>query len=163
MRTLSLSDPYSEGSRDNSYRPRSSTPPDECFSYKEDNLHERMALGRTGSRPSRVMSVARTLAEDSRFEPKRIKMNILPILGFSKEDKIRTIQPYDDALVVTLRIEGYDVKRVMVDQGNGVDIIYLDLFKGLNLKLEDLTSYDSPLISFEGKAVIPKGQIRLPV
>ncbi|XP_075649776.1 uncharacterized protein LOC142620262 [Castanea sativa] len=118
---------------------------------------------RTGSHPSRVMSVARTLAKDSRYEPKRIKGNILPILGFSKDDKIGTIQPHDDALVVTLRIGGYDMKRVMVDQGSGADIMYPDLFKGLNLKLEDLTSYDSPLISLEGKAVIPKWQIGLPV
>ena len=29
-----------------------------------------------------------------------------------------TIQPHDDALVVTLRIGGYDVKMVMVDQGS---------------------------------------------
>ena len=28
---------------------------------------------------------------------------------------------------------------------------------------EDLTTYSSPLISFEGKMVVPKGQIRLPV
>ncbi|XP_075650049.1 uncharacterized protein LOC142620577 [Castanea sativa] len=51
----------------------------------------------------------------------------------------------------------------MVDQGSGADIIYPNLFKGLNLKLEDLIAYDSPLISFEGKAVVQKGQIRLPV
>ncbi|XP_075655105.1 uncharacterized protein LOC142625312 [Castanea sativa] len=121
------------------------------------------APGRTGSNPSRVMSVARTLAEESRDQPKMIKANILPILGFSKEEKIGTIQPHDDALVVTLRIGEYDVRRVMVDQGSGVDIMYPNLFKGLNLKLEDLTAYDSPLISFEGKVVIPKGQIRLPV
>ncbi|KAL4652999.1 hypothetical protein ACB092_01G270400 [Castanea dentata] len=109
------------------------------------------------------MSVARTLAEESRDQPKRFKANALPVLGFSKEDKIGTIQPHDDALIVTLRIGNYDVRRVMVDQGNGADIMYPDLFKELNLTLEDLTAYDSPLISFEGKAVIPKGQIRLPV
>ena len=74
-----------------------------------------------------------------------------------------TIQPHVDALVITFRIGGYDVKRIMVDQGNGVEIIYPDLYKGLNLRLEDLTSYDSPLVSFDGKAVIPKGQIRLPM
>ena len=34
---------------------------------------------------------------------------------------------------------------------------------GLNLKSKDLTTYESPLISFKGKTVIPKGQIRLPV
>ena len=41
--------------------------------------------------------------------------------------------------------------------------MYLDLYKGLSLKLEDLTAYNSPLVSFDGKAVIPKDQIRLPV
>ena len=34
---------------------------------------------------------------------------------------------------------------------------------GLNLKSEDLTTYASPLISFKGKTIIPKGQIRLPI
>ena len=65
--------------------------------------------------------------------------------------------------MVTLRIGGYDVKRVMVDQGSAAEIMYLDLFKGLGLKSEDLRSYSSPLVSFEGKMVAPKGQIRLPV
>ena len=41
--------------------------------------------------------------------------------------------------------------------------MYPDLYKGLNLKLEDLTLYDSPLVSFEGKTVTPMIQIRLPV
>ena len=42
-------------------------------------------------------------------------MDIQPTLSFLNDDKIGTIQPYDNALVVTLRIGGYDVKRVMVD------------------------------------------------
>ena len=54
------------------------------------------------------------------------------------------------------------MKRVMVNQGNGAEVMYLNLYKGLSLKPEDLTAYDSPLISFDGKIVIPKGQIRLP-
>ena len=83
-------------------------------------------------------------------------------MSFFKEDKVGTIQLHD-ALVVTLRIGGYDVKKVMVDQGNGAEIMYLDLYNKLSLKLEDLTAYDSPLVSFDGKIVIPKGQIRLPV
>ena len=41
--------------------------------------------------------------------------------------------------------------------------MYPDLYRGLNLKLEDLTTYDSPLVSFDGKVVLPRGQIRLPV
>ena len=78
-------------------------------------------------------------------------------MGFSDEDKIGTVQPHDDALVITLRIGGYDVRRVMVDQGSAAEIMYPDLFKGLNLKTEDLMPYNSPLVSFEGKIIILKG------
>ena len=41
--------------------------------------------------------------------------------------------------------------------------MYPDLYRGLNLSPEDLTTYDSPLVSFDRKVVIPKCQIRLPV
>ena len=41
--------------------------------------------------------------------------------------------------------------------------MYPDLYKGLTLKQEDLSPYDSPLVSFEGKIVVPRGMIRLPV
>ena len=57
----------------------------------------------------------------------------LPMIGFSDEDKVGTIQPQNDALVVTLRIGGYDVKRVLVDQGSAVEVMYPDLYKGLKL------------------------------
>ena len=50
-----------------------------------------------------------------------------------------------------------------MDQGSGVEIMYLNLFKKLKQRSEDLTCYDSPLIGFDGKVVFSKGQIRLPV
>ncbi|XP_065635901.1 uncharacterized protein LOC136070210 [Quercus suber] len=109
------------------------------------------------------MLVARLLAGDFGQGPKRARLDTQPVLGFSDEDKIGTIQPHDDALVITLRIGGYDVKRVMVDQGSAVEIMYPDLYKGLNLKPDDLTPYNSPLVSFEGRAVTLKGQIQLPI
>ena len=55
------------------------------------------------------------------------------------------------------------MKRVMVDQGSAAEIMYPDVYKGLSLRAKDLTCYSSPLVSFEGKDIIPKGQIRLPV
>ena len=78
-------------------------------------------------------------------------------MSFSEEDKVGTIQPHDDALVITLRIEGYDVKRVMVDQDSRVEIMYPNLYNGLGLKPEDLTAYDLPLVSFDEKVIISKG------
>ena len=109
------------------------------------------------------MSVAHLSSGDTNQDPKRARVELPLVMGFSDDDKIGTIQPRDDALVITLRIGGYDVKKVMVDQGNAVEIMYPDLYKGLNLKDEDLTPYSSPLVSFEGKIIIPKGQVRLPI
>ena len=74
-----------------------------------------------------------------------------------------TFQPHDDALVVALQIGGYDVKRVLVDQGSETEIMDPDLYKGLNLKPEDLEKYDSTLVGFDGRTIIPQGMIRLPV
>ena len=65
--------------------------------------------------------------------------------------------------MVTLKIGGYDVKRELVDKDIGAEIMYLDLYKGLNFKLENLTAYDLLLVSFNGKFVIPKSQIILPM
>ena len=68
------------------------------------------APGRTRFCPSRVMSVSCCLDKGSNSMPKRVKMGIPLVLGFSNEDKLGTVQPHDDALVVTLRISEYDVK-----------------------------------------------------
>ena len=109
------------------------------------------------------MSVARLSSGDINQNSKRARVELPLVMGFSNEDKIETIQPHDDTLVITLRIGGYDVKRVMVDQGSVTEIMYLDLYKGLNLRTEDRTLYSSPLVSFKGKIIILKGQIRLPM
>ena len=84
------------------------------------------------------MFVARLSLGDISQDPKKARVELPLVMGFSDEDKIGTIQPNDDALVITLRIGGYDVKRVMVDQGSVAEIMYLDLYKWLNLKAEDI-------------------------
>ena len=73
------------------------------------------APGRTGSCPSRVMSVAHLSSGDINQDPKKARVELPLVMGFSDEDKIGTIQPHDVALVITFRIGGYDMKRVMVD------------------------------------------------
>ena len=121
------------------------------------------ALERTRSCPSRIMSISCCSGENSGPMPKRVKMSVPLVLSFSDAEKLGTIQPHDDALVVTLRIGGYDVKRVMIDQGSTAEIMYPDLYKGLSLKPENLTTYSSPLVSFEGKMFVPKRQVKLPM
>ena len=44
-----------------------------------------------------------------------------------------------------------------MDQGSAAEIMYPDLYKGLSLRVEDLTPYSSPLVSFEGNVIVQKG------
>ncbi|XP_023914565.1 uncharacterized protein LOC112026113 [Quercus suber] len=69
-------------------------------------------------------------AEESQDGPssgKRMKLSKGPI-AFDDSDLEGTVQPHDDALVVNARIGGFLVKRVMIDQGSGADVMYPDLF-----------------------------------
>nr|XP_023924338.1 uncharacterized protein LOC112035738 [Quercus suber] len=84
-------------------------------------------------------------------------------ITFDDDNLEGTIQPHDDALVVTAQINGFLMKRVMVDQGSGADVMYPDLFRGLGLKNEELLKCSTPLVGFDGKVVISKGKISLPV
>ena len=119
--------------------------------------------GSTNTVGTRVSTVASTggFLEDQP-PTKRMKSQLEPI-AFDDEDLEGTTQPHDDALVIAARISGFLVKRVMVDQGSEVDVMYPDLFRGLELNNQDLAKYDSPLVSFDGRVVIPQGQISLPV
>ena len=85
------------------------------------------------------------------------------LFAFDDEDLEGTIQPHDDTLVVTAQISGLLVKRIMINQGSRADVMYLDLFKRLGLKNQDLIKYDTSLVSFDGRVMIPEGQISLPV
>ncbi|XP_075659209.1 uncharacterized protein LOC142629107 [Castanea sativa] len=105
------------------------------------------------------------LAEDSTSEQssgKRQRYTRQPI-AFDDDDLEGTTQPHHDALIVTARIRGFIVKRIMVDQGSDADVMYLDLYKGLGLKKEDLSRYDMPLMGFDRHMVTPERQISLPI
>ena len=119
--------------------------------------------GSTNMARMRVSTVAST-GDFSEDQPptKRTKCQ-LEAIAFDDEDLKRTIQPHNDALVITARINEFLVKTVVIDQGSGVDVMYLDLFKGLGLKNQDLAKYDSLLVFFYEKVMIPQGQISLPV
>ena len=63
-----------------------------------------------------VISVASKLELKEQIrESKKVRLEALTTLGFCEEDMVRTLQPHDDALVVTLQIRGYYVKRVLID------------------------------------------------
>ena len=50
------------------------------------------------------------------------------IIGFSEEDARHLHHPHDDALVISIRIEDYNMHKVLVDNGSSADILYYPAF-----------------------------------
>ena len=84
-------------------------------------------------------------------------------MSFNEANARGVKQPYNDPLFIMLTIEGFNTKRILVDNGSSADIIYLPTFQQLKLDPRRLCSFDSPLISFNGDRVYPKGIMMLTV
>ena len=59
-----------------------------------------------------------------------------PIIGFSEEDARRLHHPHDDALVVSIRVEDYNMHRLLIDNGSSADILYYLAFQQMGIDRE---------------------------
>jgi len=62
-----------------------------------------------------------------------------------------------------LMIEGFNTRRILINNGSSADIIYLSAFQQLKVNLERLLPFESPLFSFSGDRVYPNGIMTLTV
>ena len=86
-----------------------------------------------------------------------------PIIRFSEEDARCLYHPYDDALVVNIRVEDYNMHRVLVDNGSLVDIVYYSTFQQMGIDRKRLIPTNASLVGFRGTKVLPLGAIILSV
>ena len=84
-------------------------------------------------------------------------------MSFNEADAKGVKQPHNDPLVIMLNIEGFNTKRILVDNGSSANIIYLPTFQQLKLDPKRLCPFESPLISFSGDRVYPKGKVTLTI
>ncbi|KAM2236788.1 hypothetical protein ACFX1S_012219 [Malus domestica] len=89
------------------------------------------------------------------------KPNWDPICFYPEEER-GIIYPHNDPLIVEAHIANFDVKRILIDTGASVNIMFAEAFKALNVAEHLLDSSISPLISFSGDIVQPLGSIHLP-
>ena len=82
-----------------------------------------------------------------------------PIIGFLEEDAKHLHHPHDDALVVSIRIEDYNMHRVLVDNGSSADILYYPTFQQMGIGRERLIPTNASLVGFGGIRVLPLGAI----
>ncbi|KAB2600650.1 hypothetical protein D8674_038528 [Pyrus ussuriensis x Pyrus communis] len=89
------------------------------------------------------------------------KPNWDPICFYPKEER-GIIYPHNDPLIVEAHIANFDVRRILVDTGASVNIMFAEAFKTLNVAEHLLDHSVSPLISFSGDVVQPLGSVHLP-
>ncbi|CAI9089844.1 OLC1v1024491C1 [Oldenlandia corymbosa var. corymbosa] len=68
-----------------------------------------------------------------------------------------------DALVISAIIHKKEVRRVYVDPGSGVNVIYQDCFQKLGIDKSQLRPCAMPLMGFSNHIIIPTGMITLSV
>lgn len=83
-------------------------------------------------------------------------------ISFAPEDAIGVHYPHCDALVVRAVVARNELKRMLVDNGSSVNILFGSTFEKMAVD-DELNPMTSPLYGFTGDSIIPKGQITLVV
>ena len=79
------------------------------------------------------------------------------LIFFSERDGRNIRQSHDDPLVIMLRVEEFNIHRVLIDNESLTDIIYLPTLQQMKLDKKRIKPFTSPLVSFIGDRIIPRG------
>uniref|UniRef100_A0A2N9I521 Uncharacterized protein n=1 Tax=Fagus sylvatica TaxID=28930 RepID=A0A2N9I521_FAGSY len=101
--------------------------------------------------------------DSAQMAPTPLRKESVEEIIFNNQDFEGVQLPHSDALVITLRIGEYDVKRILIDPSSSVEIMYESLSKGLGLGKKDLSRTEGPLNCFSGETVIPSGKVTINV
>ncbi|GAV71419.1 hypothetical protein CFOL_v3_14913, partial [Cephalotus follicularis] len=85
------------------------------------------------------------------------------VISFSEVDYEGVRLPHDDLVVVTLQVELFTMKRILVDSGSSTNILYKHAFNQLRIPADQLRPVKTPLVGFAGEMVHPLGSIDLSV
>ncbi|XP_071924818.1 uncharacterized protein [Coffea arabica] len=92
---------------------------------------------------------------------KRLRMD--EEITFGPRDAVPLASGNHEAIVIDIVTNNYQVKKVYVDQGSAVDIIFYRVFKELGLRDDQLTPVRTPLVGFTGPPISSEGMITLMV
>ncbi|GAV65292.1 hypothetical protein CFOL_v3_08807, partial [Cephalotus follicularis] len=122
-----------------------------------------------GRREQRREEAPRQLEEQQQQQPrvphsKRLRTGgDEEVITFSEADYEGVRLPHDDPVVVTLLVELFTMKRILIDSGSSTDILYKHAFDQLRIPAEQLKPVKTPLVGFTGETIHPLGSINLSV
>ena len=76
-----------------------------------------------------------------------------PVIRFTKEDARHFHHPHDDALMVSIKVGGYNTHKLLVDNESSADILYYLAFQQMRIDRERLIPVNLPLVRFGGTKV----------
>ena len=85
------------------------------------------------------------------------------MITFSEDDAQHVRFLHSDPLVVDVQIANMMVKKVLVDRGSSVNILYKSSLERMKLSVKDLEQCNQTIYGFSSDGLAPTGSIRLPV
>ena len=82
--------------------------------------------------------------------PRNDKYDII----FLERDGRGIRQPHDDPLVIMLKVEEFNIHRVLINNESSADIIYLPVIQQMKLDKGRIKPFTSPLVSFTGDRIV---------
>ncbi|RVW31155.1 hypothetical protein CK203_108452 [Vitis vinifera] len=121
-----------------------------------DSRRKRQKLLRAASIRERINSIRPGLTGEG---PRPIDGTII----FPPVDPTRTLQPHRDALILSLEIGDFDVRRILVDPGSSADLVQASVIGHMGHSLAGLENPGRILSGFNGSSTTSLGDIILPV
>ncbi|XP_022873242.1 uncharacterized protein LOC111392197 [Olea europaea var. sylvestris] len=84
-------------------------------------------------------------------------------ISFGMDDLEGIAFPCDDALVISVIIANFEVKRILVDNGSAANVLSHKAFVQMGISSKQLKSVKTPLQGFGGGVITPEGIVRLPL
>ncbi|XP_026399416.1 uncharacterized protein LOC113295282 [Papaver somniferum] len=74
-------------------------------------------------------------------------------ISFSNADLVGVYQPHNDATVILALIGMYKVRRVLVDTGSSISVIFSGAYSSMNFNEGQVEDEDNPIIGFSGETL----------
>ena len=78
-------------------------------------------------------------------------------------DPARVLQPHRDALILTLGVGDFDVKRILVDPGSSVDLLQVAVIKQMGFEPSNMENPGRTLFGFNGSSTTSLGDVTLSI
>ena len=85
------------------------------------------------------------------------------VITFPPLDPNRVLQPHEDALILNLGINDFDVRWILVDPSNSTDLLQMSAFKQMGFPSSTLENPGWILSGFNGASTISLEDVVLPI